>query len=150
MRGSAWVVVPVLAVLAGGCSPRPKTAAAPAATSTAPATPAAVEGSAAPGLNAPEPSTSGPPALAPAPAPPATTVAEARVRYSPVDYGKRERRLDALIANAETRDTTGETQYRAREGRAQRARCTTRACIERSYAAEEAWLRKWEGSGDIR
>lgn len=149
MRGSAWVVVPVLAVLAGACSPRPKTAAAPA-TSSAPATPAVVEATAAPGLNAPEPSPSGPPALAPAAAPPATTVAEARVRYSPVDYGKRERRLDALIANAETRDTTGETQYRAREGRAQRARCTTRACIERSYAAEEAWLRKWEGSGDIR
>jgi hypothetical protein len=76
--------------------------------------------------------------------------AEERVRFSPVDYGKRERRLEALIANAETRDTTGETQYRAREGRAQRARCTTRACIERSYAVEEAWMRKWEGSGDVR
>jgi hypothetical protein len=106
------------------------------------------------GLNTTEPATATTPAAATAPAsasaPATPVVAEERVRFSPVDYGKRERRLNALIANAETRDTTGETQYRAREGRAQRARCPTRACIERSYAAEEAWLRKWEGSGDER
>jgi hypothetical protein len=81
--------------------------------------------------------------------PPPPAKAEA-VQFSRADYGARERRLSALIANAETRDTTGETQYRANEGRAERQRCTTKACIERSYAVEEAWMRKWEGSGDVR
>lgn len=107
------------------------------------------------------------PAPAPAPqavaAPPAAPTAEAAaqpaaqaaatpdavtvVRWSRADYAKREARLSALIANAETRDTTGETQRRAAEGRAIRARCSTRACIEASYASEEAWMKQWESSG---
>jgi hypothetical protein len=72
------------------------------------------------------------------------------VRWSPADYAQRERRLTALIANAETRDGSGQTQARADEGRYRRSRCTTRACIEQSYASEEAWLRQWEGAGDAK
>ena len=98
---------------------------------------------------APAPAPAAPPAepaAAPASAAPAPAVIQP-VRWSPADYGKREAHLAALIANAETRDTSGETQRRAAEGRARRAHCATRACIEGSYAAEEAWLKQWEGSG---
>ena len=70
--------------------------------------------------------------------------------WSRADFAKRERRLAALIANAETRDGSGETQRRAEEGAYHRAHCATRACMEASYAAEEAWLKQWEGSGDAR
>jgi hypothetical protein len=154
MRGSAWIVIPVLVLLAAGCSPRPKTAeATPAATAppalvvetkpeadppAAPATPAAVE---------PEATSAPAPTAAPAPR---AAPSEAPVRFSRADFSAHERRLAALIANAETRDTSGETQYRAEHGEAERQHCATRACIERSYAAEEAWLRQWEGSGDAR
>ncbi|WP_372786239.1 hypothetical protein [Phenylobacterium sp.] len=131
--------------MAVGCSPKPKTAAPPpAAPAAAPATtPAATPPEATP---APEPT----PAAAATPESPRPEPKVEAVRWSRADYGARERRLSALIANAETRDTTGETQYRASEGRAQRQRCTTKACIERSYAVEEAWMRKWEGSGDVK
>jgi hypothetical protein len=84
-----------------------------------------------------------------APAPSAPPI-EAPVRFSRDDYSAHEHRLAALIANAETRDTSGETQYRANEGEAERHRCHTHACIERSYAAEESWLRIWEGSEHVR
>lgn len=83
------------------------------------------------------------PAAAQAPAGPAPAVEH----WSRADFAKREARLAAMIANAETRDTSGETQRRAEEGRYQRARCASRACIEASYASEETWLRQWEGSG---
>jgi hypothetical protein len=135
MRGSVWLVASVLVVATAGCSRQPKTAAAPPPAAAAPA-PAAET----------VPAT---PTAAPLPPPPLPPKEDA-VRYSPADYGARERRLAALIANAETRDTSGETQYRAHEGRAQRERCTTRACVERSYADEEAWLRRWEGSSDVK
>jgi hypothetical protein len=141
MRGSAWIVVSVLALAAAACSPKPQTAAAPP-----PAPPAAAPAPALTPAAAPE----APPAAEPTPPPPPPPTKTEAIRFSRTDYGARERRLSALIANAETRDTTGETQYRAAEGRAQRQRCTTKACIERSYAVEEAWLRKWEGSGDAR
>ena len=142
MRGSAWIVTSALALLAVGCSPKPRTAEAPPAAAPAP-TPAAVTPEAPPAA-APTPVAA--PQLPPPPPPPKSEP----VRFSRADYGARERRLSALIANAETRDTTGETQYRANEGRAERQRCTTKACIERSYAVEEAWMRKWEGSGDVK
>lgn len=136
MRGSVWIVASVLVVAAAGCSRQPTTAAAPPPAAAAPAP-------------APAPETvPATPAAVPLPPPPPPR--EETVHYSRADYGARERRLEALIANAETRDTSGETQYRAREGRAQRERCATRACIERSYADEEAWLRRWEGSSDVR
>ncbi|HZZ33510.1 MAG TPA: hypothetical protein VFE10_16130 [Phenylobacterium sp.] len=138
MRGSVWLIASVLVAAAAGCSRQPKTEAAPppVAAAPAPASPAAE--------TAPATPTAAP---LPEPAPPPKAQA---VHYSPADYGARESRLAALIANAETRDTSGETQYRAREGRFQRERCATRACVERSYADEEAWLRHWEGSSDVK
>jgi hypothetical protein len=141
MRGSAWVVVSVLAVIAVGCSPKPKTAAAPPPAPAPAATPAAAS---------PETPPAAEPTPVATPESPSSPAQAQPVRFSLADYGARERRLSALIANAETRDTTGETQYRANEGRAQRQRCATKACIERSYAVEEAWLRRWEGSGDAK
>ncbi|HEX5264340.1 MAG TPA: hypothetical protein VFW13_12485 [Phenylobacterium sp.] len=155
MRGSAWIVVPVLVLLAAGCSPRPKTAeATPAGT----APPALVVETKPEADLPPAPATSAAavePQATPAPAPtaapaPRAPPSEAPVRFSRDDFSAHEHRLAALIANAETRDTSGETQYRAEHGEAERQHCATRACIERSYAAEEAWLRQWEGSGDAR
>jgi hypothetical protein len=119
-------------------------AAAPAASVTA-----AAEAPPAAAPVAPAAEAAAVPAAAQAPAAPAAPAVQV-VRFSPVDYAKRERRLNALIANAETRDTSGETQRRAEEGRYRRSRCSTRACIEASYAAEESWLRQWEGSGDVK
>jgi hypothetical protein len=140
MRGSALLIVAVLA-LAGACSPQKPNA--PPSAPTAPAPAPAGPQSPAP-VAAPIAAETPPPAAGPAP-----TKAEA-VRFSPVDYAAHERRVTALVDNAESRDTSGETQYLADQGRAERRRCATRACIERSYAAEEARLRKWEGSGDIK
>lgn len=135
MRGSALILTAVLATAA--CSPK------------APAPPPAPVAAVAP----PEPRDATP-AAAPAtpaePAAPAPPAAPEAVRFSPADYAVHERRVTALINNAESRDTSGETEYLAQQGRAQRQRCTTRACIEKSYAAEEARLRKWEGSSDIK
>jgi hypothetical protein len=133
MRGSALILMAVLAT-AAACSPK------------APAPPAAPVAPVAP----PEPKAA---ELAPAPAAPAEPAAPAppeTARFSPADYAMHERRVTALINNAESRDTTGETEYVAQRGRAERQRCATRVCIERSYAAEEAHLRKWEGSSDIK
>jgi len=151
MRGSAWVV-PFLAVLAAGCDKLPGMgkAAAPAAPVAAAApTPAPVQvqpaSAAEPEAQASAADATATPVAATVPPPPAPPKVEA-VRFSRADFGARERRLQALIANAETRDTSGETQYRAQRGEAERQRCSTRACIERSYAVEEAWMRKWEGS----
>jgi hypothetical protein len=130
MRGSALILVAVLAT-AAACSPK------------APAPPAAPAAPAAPPISK-EPTSTAAPAEPAAPAPPET------VRFSSADYAMHERRVTALINNAESRDTSGETQYVAQQGRAQRQRCATRVCIERSYAAEETHLRKWEGSSDIK
>ena len=133
MRGSVWMLVSAAALSLAACSPKQSAAPAPAA----------------------------PPAAAPAPAPPAP-VAEAALpaagaapapppfHFSPGDFGAHERRVAALIANAETRDTLGETAGVTAESRYQRSRCPTKACVEKSYAAEEARLRKWEGSGDVK
>ena len=148
MRGSVFVVVSVLALLAAGCDKLPKMGKAdpPAPAAVIAPSPAPIEAQAEPAP--PEPSaTAAPEAPAPEPseAAPAPPKAEP-VRFSRADYSARERRLAALIANAETRDTSGETQYRAQRGEAERQRCSTKACIERSFAAEEAWMRKWEGS----
>jgi hypothetical protein len=149
MRGSVWIITLSLVFAATGCSRQPKTAAAAPAVAASDPAPAAATMPLSPAAErAPAP-----PAAAdlppPPPPPPLPLPREQAVRYSPADYGARERRLAALIANAETRDTSGETQARAGEGRAQRERCATRACIERSYAAEEMWLRRWEGSSDV-
>jgi hypothetical protein len=65
------------------------------------------------------------------------------------DYSRRERRLTALIENASVRDPAGDVQRQAQAARAARARCATAACIEQSYAAQEASLRQWEGADEV-
>jgi hypothetical protein len=103
------------------------------------------------------------PAAAPAPAPaaaeaaqPAAAVTPAAapaapevVRWVPAQWPREEHRLAALVANAETRDTLGETHRVVNDADARRQRCTTRACIQKAYADEEAWLRQWEGSNEV-
>lgn len=144
MRATAGILLSVLAIAAAGCSPRQ--AAAP----PVPAAPSPPAAPAAPIEPAPPAEPQAPPAPEPSPAPAAPPAPPAPVRFSPADYGAQERRIHALINNAESRDTLGETQAIAEQSHAQRQHCTTRACILQSYAAEEAWLRKWEGSSDIR
>jgi hypothetical protein len=142
MRGSVLILVSVLALAA--CSP--KTPAAPPA-QPAPSAPPSPTASA-PAPDSPQaPSVTPETAVAPAPT---ADAAPPPVHFSPADYPAKERRIAALINNAESRDTSGETQSIADHGRAERQHCTTRACIDHSYAAEEAHLRKWEGSSDIR
>ena len=113
----------------------------PAALAPIEATPAAGAFSEAP---APAPEAPAPVAL------PALPAAPAPFRFTLAEFGASERRINALINNAESCDTTGETQYVAEQGHAEREHCGSRACVQRSYANEEAHLRKWEGSGDIR
>jgi hypothetical protein len=145
MRTAILIAVSALAI--AGCdakNPFAKKAEAPAA----PPVQAAAAPAAAPVAQAaPAADTAATPAAATEAAPASAGPPRPEVvRWSPADYAKRERRLQALIANAETRDGSGETQHRAGEGRYVRSRCTTRACIEQSYASEEAWLRQWESS----
>jgi hypothetical protein len=147
MRGSILAIVPVLAVLAAGCDKPPKVGKADPPAPVAAIGPAAATVEAEAGPAPPTPTEVAAPHAAAPEAPPAAPVPKAQpVRFSRADYSARERRLAALIANAETRDTSGETQYRAQRGEAERQRCSTKACIERSFAAEEAWMRRWEGS----
>jgi hypothetical protein len=147
MRTSIWTMVSVLA-LGAACSPKP--AAAPPPPPPAAEAPPPLPAASAPAPESPQaapmtPETTAQPA---APAGPGPT--EGVVHFAPGDYPAKERRIAALIANAETRDTSGETAQVAAQGRAERQRCATKACIEQSYAAEEARLRKWEGSGEVR
>ena len=138
MRGLALILVAMMA-LEAGCS-RKAPPAQPAPVAPAPVAAAVAQ---------PAPQVPPTPSATPAYAPPLGTPVEQIVRFSPSDYAAKERRIDALINNAESRDTSGETQYVADRSRAERQHCTSRACIEHSYAAEEALLRKWEGSSDI-
>jgi len=148
MRGTVLITVSVLALGLTACSPKP---AAPAAAPPAPAgeAPPPLPAASAPAPESP-PAAPVTPETTAAPAASAGPPAERPYRFSPADYGKQERRIAALIANAESRDTLGETAGVAAEGRRARERCATRRCVEAAYAAEEAKLRKWEGSGDIR
>jgi hypothetical protein len=117
--------------------PAPVAAATPAAApAPTPATAPAAEAAAAPAAAVT-------PVSSPAPAPEV-------VRWNPAQWPREEHRLAALIANAETRDTIGDTHRVVSDADARRQRCTTRACIQRVYAEEEAWLRQWEGSADVR
>jgi hypothetical protein len=154
MRATVWLTVSALALALAACSP--KQAAAPS-----PPPPAPASEPAPPPTAASAPSPESPPAAPPTPenaaptgpaamAAPVAPAAAPPYRFSPGDFPKQEHRIAALIANAESRDTSGETQYLAEQGRAQRARCATKPCVEQAYAAEEARLRKWEGSADIR
>ncbi|MFL5295137.1 MAG: hypothetical protein ACJ798_02030 [Phenylobacterium sp.] len=142
------------ALTLAGCDAIQNPFAAKSAKPAAPAPPAPVQSATAP--SPPEPA-------APAAAPEAVAVPAAAqtaaatppppvevVHWARADYPQRERRLEALIANAETRDTLGDTHRVVAEADQRRARCATRSCIERAYAEEEAWLRQWEGSASIR
>jgi len=148
MRGSAAILGLALTLAAAGCS-RPASHMDAAAAPPPAASPAAAAPSAPAPAPAAETAAAVPAAAIPAPAAPAPAM-PAAVRFSPGDYPAQERRVAALITNAETRDTLGETRQIAARAEAQRARCTSAACIKGSYAAEEARLRKWEGSGDVR
>jgi hypothetical protein len=114
--------------------------------------PAAVAAAPAPAPPAPAAETAAQPAAAVAPAPAATPASAAPqvVHWAPNDWPREEHRLAALVANAETRDTLGETGKVVQQADARRKACSTRACIQRAYAEEEAWLRQWEGSADVR
>jgi len=146
MRGTVLITAAALAMGLAACSP--KQAASPAA----PPAPASEAPPPLPAASAPAPEA--PPAAPVSPettaAMPAGPAAEPSYRFSPRDFGRQERRIAALIANAESRDTLGETPHVAAEGQRARERCATRKCVEAAYAAEEARLRKWEGSSDIR
>ena len=143
----ALLFVAAAGLVLGGCDQIQNFAQKAKPAPAAPAAPAPAQAAAAPALEAtpaaPAADTAAVPASAQAPAGPPTVQV---VHWSPADYAKREKHLQAMIANAETRDTTGETQRRAEEGRYRRAHCASRACTEASYASEEAWLKQWEGS----
>lgn len=151
MRGATAVLGLALTLAVAGCS---KPAAHTDAAAASPPASAPAEAAPSAPAAAPPQATDTAAAVPAAPtasaAAPATPAAPAVVRFSPGDYPAQERRVAALIANAETRDTLGETRQIAARAEAQRARCTSVACIKGSYAAEEARLRKWEGSGDVR
>jgi len=142
MRKSVIIMFGVLALGAAACSPKP--AATPAAPKALP-----VETVPAPAPVA-APQAGGAEAAPVAAAAPVAPAAEPPYRFSAGDFPRQERRIAALIANAETRDTLGETPGVAAQGRHARERCASRKCVEAAYAAEEARLRKWEGSSDIR
>jgi len=145
MRGSAWIVISAAGLALAACSP--KASAPPAATAPPPAP---LPTASAPAPESPQAAPTTPETTA-SPAPPnAPAATEPVVHFSPGDYPAKERRIAALINNAESRDTLGETPRIAAEGRAQRQACRTKACIDHAYAAEETRLRKWEGSGDIK
>jgi hypothetical protein len=154
MRATVLITVSALALGLGACSP--KQAAAPAA--TGPSAPAltvekmpTLPAASAPAPEAPPASATSPETTAATPAAaPAGPTVEAPYRFSPGDFARRERTIAALIANAESRDTLGLTAGVATQGRRARERCATRRCVEAAYAVEEAKLRRWEGSSEIR
>jgi hypothetical protein len=147
MRTTVLMLATALAL--GGCDsnqkfePPPPPVSGPVPTAAASPTAPAV----APLPVAPAPDLNAVPASASAPAAPPPP---AIVHWSAADWPRQEHRLAALIANAETRDTIGDTHRVVSEADARRRSCTTKPCIERAYAEEEAWLRQWEGSGSVR
>lgn len=135
-----------LALAVGACSKPENGDAQSKATGESP-TPVAAAEQAAPAPPAEE--------ALPVAAPPETTAAPApsapAAKAAPrPNYAARERRLTALIANGIDRDPNGDVEYEAERARAERARCATSACVERSYARQEARLRQFEGADDIR
>jgi len=149
MRAQALILASAATLGLAGCSkPAATSATTTAATAAAPASaPAPAAPPAATAEAAPQTGSATPAVAVAPPAPPAQP---AMVRFSPHDWAAQEHRIAALVANAETRDTLGQTQQVDAQAHAQRMRCTTTACIRASYAAEEAWLRQWEGSSDVR
>jgi hypothetical protein len=144
------VTVLAAAVLAAGLSGCwdgvPNPFAQKTAKPAAPAPVAAVQPAAAPAQTPPAPAADA--AARPAAAVTPTAAPEV-VHWNPAQWPGEEHRLAALVANAETRDTLGDTHRLVNDADARRQRCTTRACIQRAYADEEAWLRQWEGSSEV-
>jgi len=151
MRASGWMTISVAALAIAACSPKtppappaapaPNAPPAPAASAPAPESPPAA---------AVTPETAASPTVAAAAAPATVQAAPPPFHFSAGDYPAKERRIAALINNALSRDGSGETQRLADQASSERRRCATKACVDHSYAAEEARLRKWEGSGDIK
>jgi hypothetical protein len=129
------------AVLAAGCTKGGASTEKPAAPAPAPV-PVAAAAPAAPVPAAPQPVVEASAPAAAVPQPPAPAPLRRR------DPG-RERRIALLIENAADRDPTGTVLADAEHAKAERAHCATQACIDRSYAQEEASLRQWEGSQEI-
>lgn len=104
-----------------------------------------------PALDAPPPYVPAAPEAAKPMAAPAPVTVAARAPAKDTQAVQRvvpaqERRLAGPLANALVRDVTGETARAAANARAVRARCATQACVNRSYAAQIARLREWEGA----
>ena len=149
MRTTVLILVSALAL--GGCDVVKNHLAKPEAKAAPAAAPAPAPAPVADAVPAAEPAPAAEAAAAPASAKaPAAPAAPAIVHWAAADWPRQEHRLAALIANAETRDTIGETHKVVSEADARRKHCTTKACIERAYAEEEAWLRQWEGSNGVR
>ncbi len=136
MRSGLWAAA-LIVITCTACSK--ETAKAPPAPAETASAPAASETQAPVAETAPAPAAPSVAAAAPAPPERVVTVVPAR-----------ERRIQALLANASARDTTGEVEDDAARAAARRAACRTQACVDRSYAAQEASLRKWVGSEDVR
>lgn len=155
MRATVWLTVSALALALAACSPKaptppsPPTPPAPPSEPAPPASAASAPGPESPQAAPPTPENAAPTGSA-APTAAVAAAAPAPFRFSPDDFPRQEHRIAALIANAETRDTSGETHHMDEQAHAQRLRCPTRTCVEQLYAAEEAHLRKWEGSAEIR
>ena len=141
MRRLQWTAAAAIVLSCAACS-KPAPSAAPAAQAPAEAAPAPLPAQSAPDAGSPTSGTPTQPAPSEAAAPPP----------APVQHlvASRERRIRALLNNAMARDVTGEVEYEADRAAARRAACRTQACVDQSYAAQEASLRKWEGSDDIR
>jgi ABC-type Fe3+-hydroxamate transport system substrate-binding protein len=144
MRSEPWAAAAVIALTCAACSK--ETPKAPPAPAEAPSSPAVAE-TPAPAAAAPEPAASAP---TPEPAPNAAVVPPPPPQRVVTVMPAKERRIQGLLANAMARDTTGETERAAARAAARRAACATQACVDRSYAAQEASLRKWVGSEEIR
>lgn len=145
MRRFQWAAAAIALACAACSKETPKAAQAPAETAanapiteTRPAPPAAPEAALAATPPAPEPT----PAATPPPAPPPQRV----MTIVPA----KEHRIHALLNNAISRDVTGQTEHDAGMWAARRATCRTQACVDHAYAAQEAALRRWEGSEAIR
>jgi len=146
MRSELWAAAAAIALTCTACSK--ETAKAPPAPVEAVSAPAIAEAPApvAAPVAAPEPAA---PAEETAVTPAAAPVPTARPERVITVVPAKERRIRGLLANAMARDTTGESEHDAAEAAARRAACRTQACVDRSYAAQEASLRKWVGSEDI-
>jgi ABC-type Fe3+-hydroxamate transport system substrate-binding protein len=145
MRSEPWAAAAVIALTCAACSK--ETPKAPPSPAEASSRPAVAEPPAPAAAAAPEPAASAP---TPEPAPNAAVVPPPPPQRVVTVVPAKERRIQGLLANAMARDTTGETERTAARAAARRAACATQACVDRSYAAQEASLRKWVGSEEIR